>query len=269
MLGLGIMLRNIFLLVLVILILITGFFIFKKEPANNTPVTPVVSLQETPVASTTEKVTITPITLTVPPVAVTQEKTTPVITTTLPDPHKYTTATIFWVGEKSGPENGFISNKASAWDQEWQKHFGGVDSPDCRDGFYPCEFVPKENPFYIALPYNDIDESGKQKDSARDIPWYENKQNNSILKNHWVEVSYEDKICYGQWEDVGPFESDDFNYVFGQSDPKNEFGLKAGIDLSPALRDCLEMRGNATVGWKFVDSQDVAIGPWLEIVTGY
>src|SRR5438874_2455120 len=62
-------------------------------------------------------------------------------------------ATVFWVGEGPTADNGFIANVKNAWDGEWQAHYGGVDDPHDRCGYWPCSFRPRENPFYIALPY--------------------------------------------------------------------------------------------------------------------
>lgn len=180
---------------------------------------------------------------------------------------KKATATVFWVGEGATDENGFIHNEQSAWDARWLEHFGGVDDPKCRNGFYPCAFTPKENPFYVALPYNDM-WHGRSKENANMIPWYTQPSQTSILKNRWVEVSVHGKSCFGQWEDVGPFETDDIAYVFGAAEwAANEEGVWAGIDLSPALRDCLGIGDTAEVRWRHVDRTAVQNGPWLEIIT--
>ena len=40
-----------------------------------------------------------------------------------------------------------------------------------------------------------------------------------------------------------------------------------GIDLSPALFDCLGLFGNRQVEWRFVDKEDIPQGPWREIIT--
>lgn len=182
--------------------------------------------------------------------------------------YKEVTASIFWIGEKSDESNNHIPNDKSAWDSNWQQNYGGVDDPDDRCGFLPCEFTPKENPFYFALPYNDLDKSGNRKSSAAKIPWFEEYQDQkSVLKNRWVEIVREGQTCYAQWQDVGPLETDDFDYVFGSKPPKNQFGVKAGIDLSPAIRDCLGMNGNDRVFWKFVNEDEVPPGPWKQIVT--
>jgi hypothetical protein len=64
----------------------------------------------------------------------------------------------FWVGEQP-TENNPTPNHMSSWDTEWMKNFGGYDDPDRAnrtDNFTPIGFTPKQNPFYIALPYNDV-----------------------------------------------------------------------------------------------------------------
>jgi hypothetical protein len=184
--------------------------------------------------------------------------------------YKEALTTQFWVGEDAGPENGFIANDDSYWDTRWVEHFGGVDNPECRDDFYPCDFVPKENPFYVALPYGEFRGGGRTlKDSARDIPWFSLEHEEPLLKNRWVEVVFKDTTCYGQWEDVGPFLTDDFEYVFGNEAPSNEDGVGAGLDVSPALWDCLGLRTNTTTSWRFVSEAEVPPGPWKEIVTTY
>jgi hypothetical protein len=177
-------------------------------------------------------------------------------------------ATVFWVGEGATGENDFISNYASAWDSHWAEIFGGIDDPDERCGYRPCDFTPGENPFYIALPYNDLGAGDRQKSSATRIPWHESQpRSSSLLKNRWIELRRGAQVCYGQWEDVGPFEEDDVDYVFGTAPPANAFGVGAGIDLSPALRDCLRMQGNELVRWRFVEATEVPHGPWTEIIT--
>jgi hypothetical protein len=86
---------------------------------------------------------------------------------------KRTMTTLFWVGEGADSENAYISNQGSYWDDTWTTHFGGVDDPNDRCSYYPCAFVPKENPFYVALPYGEFESgSGDINRSAKTIPWY-------------------------------------------------------------------------------------------------
>ncbi len=185
--------------------------------------------------------------------------------------HENITATVFWIGEPGDEENGFIPNNSSAWDDLWVQHYGGVDDPNNRNGYFPANFTPRENPFYIALPYNDFYENGTRKpDAYRVVPWAgerEWRDNESMCKNRWVKIIYNGKVVYAQWEDVGPFGEDDWEYVFGDAQPKNEINDHAGIDVSPAVRDYLGFDGMAKVSWQFVDPEDVPEGPWKEIVT--
>jgi hypothetical protein len=181
-------------------------------------------------------------------------------------PWKATMTTLFWVGEPADPDNAYITNVESYWDEKWEVHFGGVDDPNCRTGFVPCAFKPKENPFYFALPYADYDAAGNLKQEDKKVPWY-GKDTGQLLKNRWIAVRHAGKTCYAQWEDVGPNGEDDFSYVFGNKKPVNTFGEKAGLDISPALWKCLQMSDNGVTDWAFVDVSDVPSGPWRETLT--
>jgi hypothetical protein len=174
--------------------------------------------------------------------------------------------TNFWVGEPADADNAYITNTESYWDEKWQDHFGGVDSPDCRYHYDPCGFKPTENPFYFALPYAEYDAAGTLKASAKQVPWY-GKDSQQLLKNRWIAVKHNGVTCYAQWEDVGPNGEDDFGYVFGKEKPNNTFGEKAGLDASPALWKCLHMSDNDVTDWAFVSASDVPAGPWNDIVT--
>jgi hypothetical protein len=93
------------------------------------------------------------------------------------------------------------------------------------------------------------------------------------MKNRWVKIQKGSAICYGQIEDAGPYVYNDYDYVFGSADarPKSAQAQNAGLDVSPALRDCLGFQGlnNADnkVNWQFVDEGDVPSGPWSIVVT--
>ena len=179
--------------------------------------------------------------------------------------HKDITATVFWVGEGSSSANWYISNEESAWDENWMQSFGGEDTPEDRDGYYPDGFTPKENPFYFALPYNDFNDRGIRKDNSVQVYWKDEKnytREESMLKNRWIII-----MTDTQWEDTGPFEYDDVDYVFGTNKPKNTFNQHAGLDVSPAVRDYLKLTGIDKVDWQFVDFGDVPEGPWKVIIT--
>jgi hypothetical protein len=183
--------------------------------------------------------------------------------------HSNIITTEFWVGEPSDASNGYIANAQSAWDGSWQSHYGGIDNPNNRSGYFPASFKPKENPFYFALPYNDINEAGKRKSNAKFCPnsTISSLANYSWCKNAWIKIRYQGKVAYAQWEDVGPFEEDDSSYVFGNAMPKNKEGEKAGLDVSPAVSTLLGLHGKDNCDWSFVDFNNVPNGPWRQIIT--
>jgi hypothetical protein len=183
--------------------------------------------------------------------------------------HTNILTTYFWVGEDASADNGGIANAQSAWDDKWAQHYGGVDNPGSRNGYTPAGFTPKENPFYIALPYNDLDENGNRKPTASNCPQASNpvQKNYSWCKNSWVAIRHGNKIAYAQWEDVGPFLEDDFNYVFGSAAPSNKRDAKAGLDVSPAIRDYLGLQDVDRTDWTFVPASAVPDGPLKQFVT--
>ena len=174
-------------------------------------------------------------------------------------------ATVFWVGELP-TENNPTPNTMSAWDQNWQQNFGGYDDPDRRAGWQPAGFTPLLNPFYIALPYNDVAKGGVHRPEASEvIPWFWEAYRGdgiSVCKGRWVAIHHKGRVCYAQWEDVGPFEVDHWQYVFGNEEPRPNRNKAAGIDLSPAVRDFLGLRSGERVEWRFVDDRQVPRGPW-------
>jgi hypothetical protein len=174
-------------------------------------------------------------------------------------------STVFWVGELP-TENNPTPNTKSAWDQNWQANFGGYDQPDRREGYLPAGFIPALNPFYIALPYNDVAKGGVHRPEASQvIPWFWESYRGdgiSVCKGRWVAIHRGGKVCFAQWEDVGPFEVDHWQYVFGKESPRANRNQSAGIDLSPAVRDFLNLRSGETVEWRFADDQEVPGGPW-------
>jgi endo-alpha-1,4-polygalactosaminidase (GH114 family) len=201
------------------------------------------------------------------PVAIDEDNTTTPTSYIL---HKNISTTIFWIGEEASEENGNIPNLTSAWDDTWMLNYGGIDSPDNRNNYYPKDFTPIENPFYFALPYNDFDNNGYKKSNLTTyIPWASNNDlpTLSICKNRWIKITKGTYIAYAQWEDVGPFGEDDREYVFGNSKPKNQINNNAGLDISPAVRDYLNLNDIDTVNWEFVNNNDVPEGPWKDIIT--
>jgi hypothetical protein len=183
--------------------------------------------------------------------------------------HSGIRTTWFYAGEPASADNDFIQNVSSAWQENWQAYYGGSDDPSSRCSFYPCGFTPRENPFYFALPFSDFTNTGPVADLSM-VYWYtpasRTQLNNdqSILKNRWIQITLGGKTSYAQWEDVGPFNEHDGNYVFGSAGPQSS---RAGLDVSPAVRDYLGMGGSANTSWRFVDASEVPAGPWKPIIT--
>jgi hypothetical protein len=116
------------------------------------------------------------------------------------------TVTIFWVGEEGNEENNYIPNLQSVWDDKWLEHYGGVDDPNNRNGYFPTNFTPLENPFYYALPYNDFDENGERKAEVDQVIYWSEEQGwgelESMCKNRWIKIIKGNKSVYAQWEDA-------------------------------------------------------------------
>jgi hypothetical protein len=176
------------------------------------------------------------------------------------------TTTVFWVGEQAEINNP-VPNDKSAWDSGWFSSYGGYDSPnsDARRNFIPTDFVPRQNPFYVALPYNDVDDHHTKPEAAQVIPWFKNsfvQDGQSVCKGRWVAIRHGNKVCYAQWEDVGPYQTDHWQDVFGNERPKPNPNRDAGLDVSPAVRDYLALDSIDACDWRFVDFFRVPRGPW-------
>lgn len=205
--------------------------------------------------------------------------------------HLCLVATTFWVGEIHDPAAEDGSQMISAYDGWWYDRYGGCDGiesggtcetehRDAANDYFPKNTLPRENPFYLDLPFNDV--SDPRAFSMRHlIPWADDpgyagnleNTNFSYMKNRWVELRFRDNTCFAQIADAGPAVYDDFDYVFGDNDarPKNTKYNGAGMDVSPAVVGCLgfdELNGTQTgVSWRFVDDVDVPEGPWTKVVT--
>lgn len=204
------------------------------------------------------------------------EKLTPKVTTQDPSRsgfHRYPwrmniVTTVFWVGERPTVNNPTPNHKSS-WDQNWARNFGGTDypEPEKRRGFIPKGFVPRLNPFYVALPYNDTTRGTTKPEARKVIPWFKQafeRPGKSVVKGRWIAIRHKGRIAYAQWEDCGPFRTDHYQYVFGNERPKPNLNQGAGLDVSPAVRDYLGLKGKDVCDWKFVEARDVPPGPWAK-----
>jgi len=160
--------------------------------------------------------------------------------------HREIGTTIFWVGELA--HRGDPGNLRSAWDSQW------------------LLTAARQNPFYVALPFNDIDDHDHTKPEAWTvIPWFRSafvRDGRSVCKDRWVAIRHANKVCYARWEDVGPFQTDHWQYVFGNERPLPNRNGNAGLDVSPAVRDYLGLNALDCCDWCFVEARSVPPGPW-------
>ncbi|MEO7167378.1 MAG: hypothetical protein ABI787_00155 [Spartobacteria bacterium] len=174
--------------------------------------------------------------------------------------------TIFWIGEMPTTNNP-VPNHKSSWDPEWTRNYGGYDNPEPsrRHDYIPINFVPRQNPFYIALPYNDVSHGQFKPEAPTVVPWFRQafvQQGHSVCKDRWVAIRRGNRVCYAQWEDCGPFRTDHYQYVFRNERPKPNLNHGAGLDVSPAVRDYLGIGQTSLTDWQFVEVRDVPPGPW-------
>ena len=86
---------------------------------------------------------------------------------------------------------------------------------------WPGGFAPKQNPFYVALPYGEFTYDNTLKTGAHRVPLYRSGLG-PLLKHRWVEIK-RDGSCFALWQDVGPCGRDDFGFVFGKAlKPRNK-----------------------------------------------
>lgn len=180
----------------------------------------------------------------------------------------------------------------SAYDDDWLDSYGGCDGrwvddrciterrlPD--NEWFPRSMVPLQNPFYVGLPYDDINDDRAFAERSEHVPWASDEpyasnvddRGVSLMKDRWVEIRRSGRVCFGQVEDAGPGRFDDVTYVFSRVDarPANRQQGRAGMEVSPAINGCLdfaELYGQGElVDWRFVDHDHVPAGPWRRIVT--
>ena len=172
--------------------------------------------------------------------------------------------TVFWIGQRTG----IIHRRSqSAWDSNWLQNYGGVDEPETakRQQYIPAAFIPHQNPFYCALPYNDVTHDQFKPEAPLIIPWFKQAYTapgQSVCKSRWIAIRKGNRTCYAQWEDCGPFLTDHFQYVFQNERPKPNENHGAGLSVSPAVRDYLGLQPTDVTDWQFVEVREVPPGPW-------
>lgn len=232
--------------------------------------------------------------------------------------HTRIVATTAWVGEVFEANAADGSQVCSTYDDKWAFHWSGIDNgaragagTDCAgaplggcdgrpsgtginfkcaterrtaaNGYFPTSPLvhPRENPFYLDLPYDDINNARAFADRTTVVPWandpgyagHKTDHTFSYMKNRWVKLTRNGRTCYAQNEDAGPAKYHDVQYVFGSNDARpasRQFG-GAGMDVSPAVTGCLgfaDIDGiTGGITWQFVEANQVPVGPWRTVVT--
>lgn len=206
--------------------------------------------------------------------------------------HRGIVATTFWVGEIFDARAADGSQRISTYDDNWYASYGGCDGQvvrgDCRtekrvrsNGWFPRHMTPKQNPFYLDLPYDDLNDRIGFRYRGEKLPWARDRAYRpyikdgrvSLMKDRWVRIWRGNRVCYGQIEDAGPGKYHNARYVFGKNDarPLNKRYNGAGMDVSPSLNGCLGFRSingsSDKVNWQFVERANVPPGPWTRIIT--
>lgn len=206
--------------------------------------------------------------------------------------HTDITATTFWVGEVFDPDAEDGSQEISTYDPDWLTSYGGCDGVmvdgrcetevrSSANDYFPTAMTPRENPFYLDLPFDDVNDDTAFQMRGDVVPWADDEpyadrvddRDVSLMKDRWVMLRKGDRVCFGQVEDAGPGEYHDAEYVFGSDDvrPRNARYGGAGLDVSPAINGCLGFSAvNGTVDavdWRFVEEHEVPRGPWKKVVT--
>lgn len=232
--------------------------------------------------------------------------------------HTRIVATTFWVGEIFRSDLADGSQVCSTYDRNWAFRWSGVnkgrvprDAAGCAgsiyggcdgitnragtrcrterrtraNGFFPTRIRPRENPFYLDLPYDDLNDRIGFRRRCDVVPWAQDRRYRghcrdrsfSYMKNRWVEIEGPNgRRCYGQIQDAGPSHGrlyHDAAYVFGSRDrrPRQRKFNNAGMDVSPALNGCLGFRDldgqRDRVDWRFIEARDVPAGPWRRVIT--
>ena len=108
--------------------------------------------------------------------------------------------TIFWIGEQHTANNP-VPNHKSSWDADWARNYGGYDNPDPsrRRDYIPVAFLPRQNPFYCALPYNDVSHGQFKPEAPAVVPWFRQafvQQGHSVCKDRWVAIRHGSRVCF-------------------------------------------------------------------------
>jgi hypothetical protein len=64
-----------------------------------------------------------------------------------------------------------------------------LPDPEDRRDFRPAGFIPGQNPFHVALPYHDVQNSGHKAKAEKVVPWFKSDYRGpgrTVCKGRWV-----------------------------------------------------------------------------------
>ena len=135
--------------------------------------------------------------------------------------------------------------------------------------------TPRQNPFYLDLPFDDINNPTAFAQRGSVVPWAHEPglsgragdRSVSFMKNRWVKISEATGSATARSRTPGRATTTTrrTSSAATTDGPKNSRYNGAGMDVSPALNGCLafaDLNGaDDRVDWRFVDDADVPAGP--------
>jgi len=66
-----------------------------------------------------------------------------------------------------------------------------IPTPSARRDYIPVAYIPKQNPFYCALPYNDVTKDQFKPEAQLVIPWFKQSYTGpgqSVCRHRWIAI---------------------------------------------------------------------------------
>src|SRR5437763_16827627 len=102
--------------------------------------------------------------------------------------------------------------------KQWTKSYGGFDDPNPahRRNYVPLKFMPQQNPFYCALPYNDKAHTFHRPEAPRVGSRYKDAYYGPAVltcKDRSITMRNCNRCAYAHLEDASTYRTDHYQYV--------------------------------------------------------